>query len=50
MSQKWTSKWKIAFNVNKCKIMHLGYGNAKHEYELGSISLAETPAEKYLGF
>ena len=29
--QKWATKWKMAFNVNKCKVMHLGYGNNKHE-------------------
>jgi len=47
--QKWANKWKMAFNVNKCKIMHLGYGNAKHEYELDGTFLAETTAEKDLG-
>ena len=47
--QKWANKWKMAFNVNKCKIMHLGYGNAKHEYELDGTYLAETTAEKDLG-
>ena len=26
----WANKWKKAFNVIKCKIMHLGYRNAEH--------------------
>ena len=47
--QIWANKWKMAFNVNKCKIMHLGYGNAEHEYELNGTTLAETIIEKDLG-
>ena len=47
--QKWATKWKMAFNVDKCKIMHLGYGNYKHEYNLGGQKLAETTEEKDLG-
>ena len=47
--QKWATKWKMAFNVNKCKIMHLGYGNNKHEYNLGGETLLETKEEKDLG-
>ncbi|CAL4190637.1 unnamed protein product, partial [Meganyctiphanes norvegica] len=31
---KWATKWKMSFNVNKCKVMHLGYGNPRQEYEL----------------
>ena len=45
----WADKWKMSFNVNKCKIMHLGYGNAKHEYNLDGTVLSETIAEKDLG-
>ena len=47
--QIWANKWKMAFNVKNCKIMHLGYVNAKHEYELDGTTLAETIAEKDLG-
>ena len=46
---KWADKWKMSFNVNKCKIMHLGYGNAKHDYSLDGTVLSETTAEKDLG-
>ena len=46
---KWAEKWKMSFNVNKCKIMHLGYGNAKHDYSLDGTVLSETTAEKDLG-
>ena len=46
---KWAEKWKMSFNVNKCKIMHLGYDNGKHEYNLNGITLMETTEEKDLG-
>ena len=47
--QNWATKWKMAFNVSKCKIMHLGYGNNKCEYKLGGETLSETTEEKDLG-
>ena len=47
--QKWATTWKMSFNVNKCKIMHLGYNNPKHEYSLDDIALAETVKERDLG-
>ena len=47
--QGWADKWKMAFNVNKCKIMHLGYDNGKHEYNLNGETLMETKEEKDLG-
>ena len=47
--ENWANKWKMSFNVNKCKIMHLGYGNMKHEYELNNTILSESTEEKDLG-
>ena len=47
--QKWADKWKMSFNVDKCKIMHLGYDNGKHEYNLNGTTLMETTEEKDLG-
>ncbi|CAL4234819.1 unnamed protein product [Meganyctiphanes norvegica] len=45
----WATKWKMSFNVDKCKIMHLGYGNDKHEYNLNGNVLSETEEERDLG-
>ena len=39
----------MSFNVNKCKIMHFGYGNAKQEYNLDGTVPVETEEEKDLG-
>ena len=40
---------EMSFNVNKCKIMHLRYGNTKHDYSLDGTVLHETTAKKDLG-
>ena len=30
----WASKWLLFFNVQKCKVMHIGKGNPAFEYEM----------------
>ena len=30
----WTQKWKMEFNVTKCKVMHTGNKNNKFSYEM----------------
>ena len=45
----WTNKWKMKFNVEKCKIMYLGYNNEKHQYHLNGTELNETRIERDLG-
>ena len=30
--QEWTELWNLYFNVNKCKILHVGRNNPRHEY------------------
>ena len=49
----WTQKWLLKFNKDKCKILHIGKNNPKHEYfigkELDKIKLDATDLEKDLG-
>ena len=45
----WAEKWKMEFNVGKCKIMHLGKWNPKHTYTMGGENLTVTTEEKDLG-
>ena len=45
----WATKWKMAFNVSKCKVMYLGDNNPKHEYRLNGTVLEETVEERDLG-
>jgi ribonucleases P/MRP protein subunit RPP40 len=45
----WTMKWGMRFNVLKCKVMHLGRSNEKHQYTMGRVTLENTREEKDLG-
>ena len=49
----WSSKWQLPFNTGKCKVMHIGPVNPKHEYymeENGNKSkISEVESEKDLG-
>ena len=45
----WAKKWKMEFNVDKCKIMHLGNQNIKHTYTMDGSNLTTTNEEKDLG-
>ena len=46
---EWAKKWKMEFNVDKCKIMHLGKKNPKNIYNMNGINLDATLKEKDLG-
>ena len=48
---KWTEKWLIKFNSNKCKMLHLGNNNPHHDYVIGNNNseIMETVCEKDLG-
>uniref|UniRef100_A0A8C5PGW6 Reverse transcriptase domain-containing protein n=1 Tax=Leptobrachium leishanense TaxID=445787 RepID=A0A8C5PGW6_9ANUR len=35
--KKWSELWQLSFNVDKCKIMHLGRKNPKAEYRIGWV-------------
>lgn len=47
--QEWAKKWRMEFNVDKCKIMHIGKKNPKNVYTMNGTNLAETTEEKDLG-
>lgn len=32
--QEWSNKWKLFFNVSKCKVLHTGKNNPKCDYEM----------------
>ena len=34
----WSNEWQILLNIEKCKVMHLGYNNLKADYVMdGSV-------------
>jgi hypothetical protein len=47
--EKWAEKWGMAFNVNKCKVMHVGQRNPGYEYLMGGVVLGETKEERDIG-
>ena len=49
----WSEKWKLFFNIQKCKVLHMGKENSNHEYRMvnGDVQkvLANCDQEKDLG-
>ena len=45
----WSKEWQMLFNIDKCKVMHLGYNNPKVNYVMESTQLQEVSEEKDLG-
>ena len=51
---QWTIKWLMLFNVDKCKVMHIGKDNPRFEYEMSDNNrnikvLKSVDCEKDLG-
>ena len=46
---EWSQKWQLPFNENKCKVMHLGFGNRKLDYFMDDHCLETVESEKDLG-
>jgi len=47
--QKWTEDWLMQFNVEKCKVMHIGRHNPEFRYTLLDKQLETVNEEKDLG-
>ena len=45
----WADTWGMAFNVSKCKVLHVGRNNPQAEYNMGGVSLTKTEQEKDIG-
>ena len=46
---EWAKEWAMQFNAAKCKVMHLGRSNKKHEYKMEGEKIAVTEEERDLG-
>jgi hypothetical protein len=46
---KWSQDWLMLFNVDKCKVMHIGINNSKANYEMNGKYLEEVTEERDLG-
>ena len=45
----WAKKWGMAFNVKKCKVLHVGRTNPKYQYFLNGEKVEAVKEEKDLG-
>ena len=46
---QWSNINQMPFNINKCKVMHIGRKNLKWDYKLNNQVIASTSEEKDLG-
>ncbi|KFV86830.1 hypothetical protein N308_06204, partial [Struthio camelus australis] len=47
--ESWAERNLLKFNKGKCKVLHLGRNNPRHQYRLGADLLESCSAEKDLG-
>ena len=47
--EEWSEKWQMPFNVDKCKVMHIGFRNRKIKYELFGREIESCEMERDLG-
>ena len=46
---EWAKDWEMPFNIEKCKVMHMGNSNIETKYEMGGKELEVVMEEKDLG-
>jgi hypothetical protein len=45
----WADRWGMEFNVSKCKVMHMGHSNQKHDYYMNGQQLEKSEEERDIG-
>ena len=46
---EWADRWGMRFNIDKCKVIHVGRTNPKHKYFMGTNELAAESFERDIG-
>ena len=47
---EWAKKWKMEFNVDKCKIMHIGNKNLKYNYNMDGKTYKKCKKKRTWGY
>jgi len=42
----WSTEWQMLFNIDKCKVMHMGYNDIQAEYAINDVKLECVSEEK----
>ena len=45
----WAEKWQMYFNVDKCKIIHIGRQNPRFSYTMNDMQIQASDSERDLG-
>ena len=45
----WADKWDMEFNLDKCKVIHIGRNNPQHSYTMKGQALSKADSEKDIG-
>ena len=45
----WAEKWQMKFNIEKCKVLHIGSNNVQARYVMTNMPLSSVEKEKDLG-
>ena len=46
---RWSEKWQMKFNVEKCKVLHIGNNNNHVSYSMDGVQLTKVDQERDLG-
>jgi len=46
---EWSERWQMPFNLDKCKVMHIGHANQRANYSMLDHDIEKTNLEKDLG-
>ena len=46
---EWSEDWKMLFNAQKCRCLHIGYKNTYPNYSMGGIEVTNSSCERDLG-
>ena len=47
--EDWSEKWQMPFNIDKCKVLHIGFKNKEVKYELFGREVESCEMERDLG-